>query len=43
VKILDFVDQNCIAFDKEEENKFEYTKIHNVKIWDIGGRSLRNL
>ena len=28
--ILDFVDYHCVVFDTEEENKFEYTKIHNV-------------
>jgi hypothetical protein len=27
---LDFVDYNCVVFDSEEENKFEYTVIHNV-------------
>lgn len=30
VSILDFVDEKCIIFDNEEENKFEYTTIHNV-------------
>ena len=30
VSILDFVDNKCIVFDNEEENKFEYTIIHNV-------------
>ncbi len=29
--ILDFVDYNCVVFDNEEENKFEYTVIHNVR------------
>lgn len=28
--ILDFVDYHCVVFDSEEENKFEYTTIHNV-------------
>ena len=28
--ILDYVDYHCVVFDTEEENKFEYTKIHNV-------------
>jgi len=32
VSILDFVDNKCIVFDNEEENKFEYTIIHNVLI-----------
>ena len=30
VSILDFVDNKCVVFDNEEENKFEYTIIHNV-------------
>jgi hypothetical protein len=30
VSILDFVDYHCVVFDSEEENKFEYTTIHNV-------------
>lgn len=29
--ILDFVDYHCVVFDSEEENKFEYTTIHNVR------------
>jgi hypothetical protein len=28
--VFNFVDQNSIFFDKEEENKFEYTSIHEV-------------
>ena len=27
--IMDFVDENCIVFDSEEENKFIYTDLHN--------------
>lgn len=27
--IMDFVDENCIVFDSEEENKFVYTDLHN--------------
>ena len=30
--ILDFVDYHCVVFDNEEENKFEYTTIHNVRL-----------
>lgn len=25
---MEFIDQNCIVFDTEDENKFEYTTIH---------------
>ena len=35
VSILDFVDEKCIVFDNEEENKFEYTTIHNVTHYPI--------
>lgn len=28
--VFTYVDQNCMYFDKEEENKLEYTKIHDV-------------
>ena len=31
-RILDFVDYHCVVFDSEEENKFEYTTIHNVHV-----------
>ena len=27
---MSFLDDNCIIFDNEEENKLEYTQIHNV-------------
>lgn len=27
--IMSFLDEYCIIFDNEEENKLEYTKIHN--------------
>jgi len=27
--ILEFIDDNCIVFDEEDENKLEYTDIHN--------------
>lgn len=29
VPILEFIDEHCVVFDNEEENKFEYTKLHN--------------
>jgi hypothetical protein len=28
--IIDFIDDNCLVFDEEEENKLEYTEVHNV-------------
>jgi len=28
--ILEFIDEHCIYFDDEEENKLEYTGVHNV-------------
>ncbi len=30
--LLSFIDEYCIVFDSEEENKFEYTTIHNVRV-----------
>ncbi len=27
--ILDFIDDHCISFDDEDENKLEYTAIHS--------------
>lgn len=27
--IMDFVDENCLVFDNDEENKFIYTDLHN--------------
>lgn len=30
IPIYDFLDENCIVFDDEEENKFSYTDIHKV-------------
>ena len=27
---MSFLDENCIVFDNEDENKLEYTNIHNV-------------
>lgn len=28
--IMSFIDEHCLVFDDEEENKLEFTKIHNV-------------
>ena len=28
--IVEFIDDNCMCFDNEEENKLEYTNIHKV-------------
>ena len=28
--ILEFIDKHCLQFDDEDENKLEYTAIHNV-------------
>jgi hypothetical protein len=30
--MLTFIEGNCIAFDPDDENKLEYTTIHNVKV-----------
>lgn len=27
---MSFIDEYCTVFDDEEENKLEFTKIHNV-------------
>jgi hypothetical protein len=27
---MSFLDENCLIFDNEEENRLEYTSIHNV-------------
>lgn len=32
---MSFVDENCIVFDTDDENKFEYTVIHDVKFRQI--------
>jgi hypothetical protein len=29
IPIYEFLDEHCIVFDEEEENKFEYTDVHN--------------
>lgn len=26
--VVSFIEENCIIFDNEEENKFEYTSVH---------------
>ena len=28
--VMSFIDEFCTVFDDEEENKLEFTKIHNV-------------
>ena len=30
--IMTFLDEHCIVFDTEDENKLEYTTIHNVNL-----------
>lgn len=45
---MTFLDEQCLVFDTEEENKLEYTGIHNVRltikgvIMVIDGRHSRN-
>jgi len=34
---MSFLDENCIVFDTEDENKLEYTTIHNVFYKDNAG------
>jgi hypothetical protein len=29
---MSFLDEHCICFDGEEENKLEFTSIHNVSV-----------
>jgi hypothetical protein len=31
IPIFSFIDAKCYAFDDEDENKLEYTVIHNVR------------
>ena len=31
VPIMTFIDDNCIVFDSEDENKFAYTELHEVR------------
>ena len=33
--IYNFLDEHCIIFDDEEENKFEYFNIHKVFDWSF--------
>lgn len=28
--VMSFLDENCIVFDNEDENKLEFTSVHNV-------------
>jgi len=30
VPIMTWIDDNCLVFDGEEENKFSYTELHEV-------------
>lgn len=30
VPVMSFLDEKCLSFDNEEENKLEFTPIHNV-------------
>ena len=32
---MSFLDENCIIFDNDDENKFEYTTIHEVSIANL--------
>jgi hypothetical protein len=32
VPVMTFLDEKCVAFDNEDENKLEFTGIHNVSI-----------
>lgn len=32
IPIVDFLESNCIYFEDTEENKFEYTKIFEVRV-----------
>ncbi len=31
--VMSFLDEKCIAFDVEDENKLEFTTIHNVSFF----------
>ena len=31
--VMSFLDENCICFDNEEENKLEFTTIHMVSYY----------
>ena len=31
--VMSFLDEKCIAFDGEDENKLEFTTIHNVSFF----------
>ena len=30
--MMSFMEENCLIFDEEDENKFEYTKVHKVRV-----------
>lgn len=31
VPVMSFIDDNCVVFDNEEENKFAYSELHEVR------------
>ena len=37
---MSFVDESCIIFDTDDENKFEYTAIHEVREIKAGDPTL---
>ena len=36
--VMSFIDEYCTVFDDEDENKLEFTKIHNVSCASIVNR-----
>ena len=38
--VMSFIDEFCTVFDDEEENKLEFTKIHNVSNYFVLTRLL---
>ena len=35
--VMGFIDENCVVFDNEEENKFIYTDLHIMFQEKVGG------
>jgi hypothetical protein len=33
--VMSFLDEHCIVFDNEEENKLEFTEIHKVSRFSL--------
>lgn len=33
--VVSFIEENCLIFDTEEENKLEFTDIHKVSIFSV--------